>query len=662
MRDGSFRDVAADAGLPAAAALHGASPAATSTRTAITDFFFGAIRCGRRARDERRARPLHDRAVPRSRPPARRRAVRRLRQRRSARSLYGDRPRGRACSGMPASGGPMSRRRQSWAPKPRACPPMCNRSRFGDLDRDGDLDAVLLLANGRAAHVAQRRRQRKAVARGAPARARVSNRGGDRVEGGHARGQPASAHRDLGRNARAWPGRHPLRARPPASRRRRPRHLAVRHASGRNSVSDVRATLTSITELDRKPSSCPYLYIWNGSRFEFVTDFMGGGEMGYWHAPGALEHAGSRRVRPDSATAQLQAARRPLRAARDERARGSTVRRSTAARGCRSRPRTSRSSRTKGLRAPSRVRRFDRSSRRRTPRTGCRAWTSTVTTCFRVSRRSTAATRTTSTLIDIRGYAEPHELTLDLGAHGATARVLLAHRLDRLRLFERQRRGAPARPAAAPAVARGRRRVGRMASSRSPNIGIPVGRPQTVVVDLRAARAPASARSGSSPTCGSTGTRSWSTFRRSSAAPARHACRSRRRRPAVARLLGRVTPDGREPFGYDYERVSSGLDLEDDGRAVHARRGRARAATRGRRHVRRSPGRATRSRCRSSAASCRRLPPAGRRTFLLFADGFSKEMDISVRQPARGRAAAVPRDAVAIRTVPRTVSVHGRPS
>ncbi|HZI88629.1 MAG TPA: hypothetical protein VFD48_17480, partial [Pyrinomonadaceae bacterium] len=42
----------------------------------------------------------------------------------------------------------------------------------------------------------------------------------------------------------------------------------------------------SVTELDRKPSSCPYLYVWNGSRFEFVTDFLGGGEMGHLEAPG----------------------------------------------------------------------------------------------------------------------------------------------------------------------------------------------------------------------------------------------------------------------------------------------------------------------------------------------------------------------------------------
>jgi len=40
------------------------------------------------------------------------------------------------------------------------------------------------------------------------------------------------------------------------------------------------------TELDRKPSSCPFLYTWNGERFEFITDFMGGGEMGYLEEPG----------------------------------------------------------------------------------------------------------------------------------------------------------------------------------------------------------------------------------------------------------------------------------------------------------------------------------------------------------------------------------------
>lgn len=43
----------------------------------------------------------------------------------------------------------------------------------------------------------------------------------------------------------------------------------------------------NIIELDRKPSSCPFLYTWNGERFEFITDMMGGGEMGAWISPNA---------------------------------------------------------------------------------------------------------------------------------------------------------------------------------------------------------------------------------------------------------------------------------------------------------------------------------------------------------------------------------------
>jgi tetratricopeptide (TPR) repeat protein len=46
----------------------------------------------------------------------------------------------------------------------------------------------------------------------------------------------------------------------------------------------------AIRELDRKPSSCPFLYTWNGTRFEFVTDFLGGGELGYWEGPGQRNH------------------------------------------------------------------------------------------------------------------------------------------------------------------------------------------------------------------------------------------------------------------------------------------------------------------------------------------------------------------------------------
>lgn len=51
-----------------------------------------------------------------------------------------------------------------------------------------------------------------------------------------------------------------------------------------------------ISELQRKISSCPVLFTWNGERFEFVTDFAGVGGLGYFSAPGVaappqvLEH------------------------------------------------------------------------------------------------------------------------------------------------------------------------------------------------------------------------------------------------------------------------------------------------------------------------------------------------------------------------------------
>jgi hypothetical protein len=48
-----------------------------------------------------------------------------------------------------------------------------------------------------------------------------------------------------------------------------------------------------IQELDRKPSSCPYLYTWNGEKFEFITDFLGGGEMGSWAGKGAYHYPDS---------------------------------------------------------------------------------------------------------------------------------------------------------------------------------------------------------------------------------------------------------------------------------------------------------------------------------------------------------------------------------
>jgi len=42
-----------------------------------------------------------------------------------------------------------------------------------------------------------------------------------------------------------------------------------------------------VTKVQRKPSSCPVLFAWNGERFVFVTDFLGVGGLGFFQAPGA---------------------------------------------------------------------------------------------------------------------------------------------------------------------------------------------------------------------------------------------------------------------------------------------------------------------------------------------------------------------------------------
>ncbi|MFZ0908752.1 MAG: FG-GAP-like repeat-containing protein [Candidatus Acidiferrales bacterium] len=41
-----------------------------------------------------------------------------------------------------------------------------------------------------------------------------------------------------------------------------------------------------ITEIDRRGSSCPIVFVWNGSRYEFLADMIGPGIVGHWIAPG----------------------------------------------------------------------------------------------------------------------------------------------------------------------------------------------------------------------------------------------------------------------------------------------------------------------------------------------------------------------------------------
>ena len=42
----------------------------------------------------------------------------------------------------------------------------------------------------------------------------------------------------------------------------------------------------SFLEIDRRGSSCPTLFVWNGERYEFVADMLGAGVVGHWVGPG----------------------------------------------------------------------------------------------------------------------------------------------------------------------------------------------------------------------------------------------------------------------------------------------------------------------------------------------------------------------------------------
>jgi hypothetical protein len=158
------------------------------------------------------------------------------------------------------------------------------------------------------------------------------------------------------------------------------------------------------------------------------------------------------------------------------------------------------------------------------------------------------------TLSPIRGYAEPHELILDIGGVGTP--VLLMTGWTDYAFSNDNVAASQAGVEMRPPALQVRNRTGEWQTVID-EIGFPVGRPQTVVVDLdgkflsasREVRIVTSMRIY------------WDRIQVASAVEAV--------RPVVTRLdpltatlrwrglSAETTPDGREPFGYDYARVSS---------------------------------------------------------------------------------------------------------
>ncbi|PYS84109.1 MAG: hypothetical protein DMF67_06280 [Acidobacteria bacterium] len=398
--------------------------------------------------------------------------------------------------------------------------------------------------------------------------------------------------------------------------------------AGAQTAARIEPGTLKVTEVDRKPSSCPYLYAWDGERFRFVTDFMGGGEMGYLEEPGRYNRPDPDeyvRIRGDQL--RERGGRYELRVT-DELEETMFVDRLQLIavahpqgtevypnEGMSDPPRPFVLYKTRGARPPlsavddhghdvlSKITRMDRQ----------------YPDDFRRDR--------------VRGYADEHTLTLKLDkgvAAGARTLLLLTGWTDYAWSSDNVAASQSGKEMRPPSLqvrdARGEWRTV------IADMGIPVGRPQTVTVDLTG-----KFLSASREVRIVTNMRVlWDQILVDTSGgdfPAQLT----RLDPVTATLRWRgfsreTTPDGREPFGYDYEQVSSALPWKVmPGRYTRVGDVRELLVASDDMFVISRPGDEI-----SLSFDATQLPPlpAGwTRTFLLYADGFSKEMDINSASP-----------------------------
>ena len=380
-----------------------------------------------------------------------------------------------------------------------------------------------------------------------------------------------------------------------------------------------------VTELDRKPSSCPFLYTWNGTQFEFVTDFLGGGEMGYWHGPGVyntpdpVEYVRIRgdQLRPKDGRFELRVTNELEEALFVDRMELVAVAHPRGIElypneGMTDPPKPFRLHGVRDVRVPARA--VDDAGRDVTDRIA------------RIDRRYPDR----FALAPFRGHAARHGLTLDLGPTGSGPVLLLTGWTDYAfssdNVAAHQAGVAPLLPSLEIKDTAG---VWRPAGV---EVGIPVGRPQTIALDLAGHLGP-----GEHEVRVVTNMRIYWDQILVGRAASTDDVRMTRLVPLTAHLRSRgfsaeVRPEGAEPPSYDYTRVTRvapwktmvgrytregdvrELLTETDDMFVIAKDGDEIAIE-------------------FDAEAIEPLPDGWTHTFLLRADGYSKEMDINSASP-----------------------------
>jgi hypothetical protein len=389
-----------------------------------------------------------------------------------------------------------------------------------------------------------------------------------------------------------------------------------------------------VEELDRKPSSCPFLFTWNGARFEFVTDFLGGGEMGDWIAPGVFNHPDpdeyvrvrGDQLRPRDGRYELRITNELEEAMFLDRVQLVAV----------DHPQDVEVYPNEGLRSPPRPAFHLYATRGAHP--PLRAADEHGHDVLPLIRAVDRKAPDDFGLSQIRGYADRHELTLDLGDVSGRIVLLLtgwteyAFSNDNVAADQAGLAMQPPRLEMEEEHGTWRTIV--------EDIGFPVGRPQTIAVDLSGKfpnRSP-DPRDPRNPRLRivtnmriywdqvlvdtSAGDAPMSVTRVS---PLAAALRSRG-------FSAETSPDGRPPFGYDYTRVAAVSPWKvPAGRYTKYGDVRALLLASDDMFAIAAPG--DEVTVSFAAAALPQLPPGFTRTFLFFADGFSKEMNIRSATP-----------------------------